>query len=68
MCGFADPGDLEMVETNLRRIVYETLSYCDKKHIRNLATIKSKLKTNYSGYLYKTVRRSPMVVTTIHKL
>ncbi len=68
MCGFADPGDLEMVETNLRRIVYETLSYCDKKHIHNPATIKSKLKANYSGYLYKTIRRSPMVVTTIHKL
>lgn len=68
MCGFADPGDLEMVETNLRRIVYETLSYCDKKHIHNPAVIKNKLKTNYSGYLYKTIRRSPMVVTTIHKL
>lgn len=68
LCGFADPGDLEMVESNLRRIVYETMSFCDKKHIRNPATIKSKLKTNYSGYLYKTIRRSPMVVTTIHQI
>lgn len=68
MCGFADPGDMEMVGSNLRRIVYETLSYCDKKHIQNPVTIKSKLKTNYSGYLYKTIRRSPMIVTMIHKI
>lgn len=66
--GFADAADTAMVEANLKRIVYETLSYCDKKHIQNPATIKSKLKTNYSGYLYKTARRSPMIVTQIHKI
>ena len=66
--GFSDAADSAMVESNLKRIVYETLSYCDKKHITNPATIKTKLKANYSGYLYKTIRRSPMVVTVIHKM
>lgn len=66
--GFADQSDAAMVETNLKRIVYETMSYCDRKHIQSPATIKAKLKTNYSGYLYKTARRSPMIVTLIHKL
>ena len=61
--GFSDAADSAMVESNLKRIVYETLSYCDKKHIT-----KTKLKANYSGYLYKTIRRSPMVVTVIHKM
>ncbi len=66
--GFSEMSDSAMVESNLKRIVYETLSYCDKKNITSTATIKSKLKTNYSGYLYKTIRRSPMVVTLIHTL
>ena len=50
--GFSEMSDSAMVESNLKRIVYETLSYCDKKNITSTATIKSKLKTNYSGYLY----------------
>jgi len=68
MCGFADEADAAMVKSNLKRIVYETMSYCDKRHIQAPNAIKGKLKTNFTGYLYKTIRRSPMVVTVIHKL
>ena len=68
MRGFADTADTAMMESNVKRVVYETMSYCDKKHIQNPATIKSKIKANLTGYLYKSVRRSPMIATVIHKL
>jgi len=66
--GFADGVDAEMMEKNLGRIVYETLDYCDRKKIYSINTIKSKLKANFSGFMYKTVRRSPMIVVTIHRI
>ena len=68
MRGFADTADTAMMESNVKRVLYETMSYCDKKHIQNPATIKSKIKANLTGYLYKSVRRSPMIATVIHKL
>jgi len=66
--GFADGVDAETMEKNLGRIVYETLDYCDRKKIYSINTIKSKLKANFSGFMYKTVRRSPMIVVTIHRI
>ncbi len=66
--GFADGTDAELMEKNLARIVYETMEFCDRKNIRNVNTMKSKLKTNFSGFMYKTVRRSPMIMIIIHKV
>ena len=66
--GFADGNDAELMEKNLSRIVVETLDYCDRKRIYSLNTIKSKIKANFSGFMYKTVRRSPMIVVTIHRI
>lgn len=66
--GFSDGVDAELMEKNLARIVYETLEYCDRKNIHSLNTIKSKLKANFSGYMYKTVRRSPLIIITIHRI
>ncbi len=66
--GFADSADAELMEKNLARIVYETLEYCDRKRIHSINTIKSKLKANFSGFMYKTVRRSPMIVIMVHRI
>jgi len=66
--GFADGNDAELMEKNLSRIVWETLEYCDRKRIYSLNTIKSKIKANFSGFMYKTVRRSPMIVVSIHRI
>lgn len=66
--GFADGNDAELMEKNLSRIVWETLEYCDRKGIHSLNTIKSKIKANFSGFMYKTVRRSPMIVVSIHRI
>lgn len=66
--GFADGADAELMEKNLARIVYETLDYCDRKNIHSINTIKSKLKANFSGFMYKTVRRSPTIIVMIARI
>ena len=38
---------------------------CDMQHITDYTAIKSRLKSNVSGYLYKTTRRSPMILPVI---
>ena len=66
--GFADGNDAELMQKNLSRIVAETLDYCYRKNIYSLNTIKSKIKANFSGFMYKTSRRSPMIVVSIHRI
>ena len=66
--GFADGADAELMEKNLARIVYETFDYCDRKNIHSINTIKSKLKANFSGFMYKTVRRSPTIIVMIARI
>jgi len=66
--GFADGADAELMEKNLSRIVYETLEYCERKNIHSINTIKSKLKANFSGFMYKTARRSPMIIVMISRI
>ena len=37
----------------------------DRQKQHDWATIKGRVKSNISGYLYKTTRRSPMVLPVI---
>ena len=38
---------------------------CERQKQRDWAAIKGRVKSNISGYLYKTTRRSPMVLPVI---
>jgi ribonuclease J len=49
----------------LRRVVLESLESCEKAHITDWVSIKAKVKANLSGYLYKTTKRSPMILPVI---
>ncbi len=49
----------------MRRVVFESIESCERQHITDWAGIKGKVKTNLSGYLYKTTRRSPMIMPVI---
>lgn len=54
----------EMME-ELRRVVNESLESCERHRIRDWSAIKGRIKSNISGYLYKTTRRSPMILPVI---
>ena len=52
----------------LRRVVLESLDFCGSSRITDWASIKGKIKANLSGYLYKTTKRSPMILPVITEI
>ena len=63
--GFVYVKESEEMMENLRRVIMETLGCCENSKITESSAVKAKIKTNLSGYLYKTTRRSPMILPVI---
>ena len=63
--GFVYEQESEQLMEQLRRVAVESLQYCEQRHITDWGGIKSRVKANLSGYLYKTTRRSPMILPVI---
>ncbi len=63
--GFVYVKESEHIMEELNRVVMESIISCENQHISDWATIKSRVKSNLSGYLYKTTRRSPMILPVI---
>lgn len=63
--GFIYVKESEALLENLRRVVMESLECCERTNVTDHATIKTKVKTNLSGYLYKKTKRSPMILPVI---
>ena len=63
--GFVYVKDSNELMEELRRVVLESLESCERAHITDWVSIKSRVKANLSGYLYKTTKRSPMILPVI---
>ncbi len=63
--GFVYVKEADDLMDELRRVVIESLDSCERHRIRDWSAIKGRVKSNLSGYLYKTTRRSPMVLPVI---
>ncbi|MDR1132497.1 MAG: ribonuclease J, partial [Oscillospiraceae bacterium] len=63
--GFVYVKESDVLLEELRRVTLETLDACENQRITDWATIKTKVKANLSGYLYKTTKRSPMILPVI---
>lgn len=66
--GFIYVKEAERLMDELKRVTLESVSACEAQHIMDWTTIKSKVKNNLSGYLYKTTRRSPMILPVISEI
>lgn len=66
--GFIYEKESDDVIEEMKRVVNESLVSCWHQHITDNATIKSKIKTNLSGFLYKATRRSPMILPVITEI
>ena len=66
--GFIYVKEAEAMMEELKRVVLESVASCEAQHISDWATIKNKVKNNLSGYLYKTTRRSPMILPVISEI
>ena len=63
--GFIYVKESEELMDELRNVVLETIDRCSRKRIHDYATLKSAIKNDLSGYLYKTTKRNPMILPVI---
>ena len=66
--GFIYVKESEQLMEELREVAMEALDRCQRKHIRDWATIKSAIKNDLGGYLYKTTKRNPMILPVIMEI
>ncbi len=66
--GFIYVKESEELMEELRNVVMEAIDRCGRKRTRDWATIKSAIKSDLSGYLYKTTKRNPMILPVIMEI
>ena len=63
--GFIYVKESEALMEELRNVANEAIERCQRKHLRDWSAIKSAIKNDLSGYLYKTTKRNPMILPVI---
>ena len=58
----------EAMMDELKRVTLESVAACEEQRVTDWTAIKNRVKSNLSGYLYKTTRRSPMILPVISEI
>ena len=66
--GFIYVKESEALMEELRNVAMEAIERCQRKRVRDWSTIKTAIKNDLSGYLYKTTKRNPMILPVITEL
>ena len=66
--GFIYVKESEELMESLQELATEAIERCQRKHVRDWSSIKSAIKNDLSGYLYKTTRRNPMILPVITEI
>jgi ribonuclease J len=66
--GFIYVKESEELMEELREVAMEAIEHCQRKRIRDWSAIKSAIKNDLSGYLYKTTKRNPMILPVIMEI
>ena len=66
--GFVYVKESEELMEELREVALEAIDRCYRKRIRDWATVKSAIKNDLSGYLFKTTKRNPMILPVITEI
>ncbi len=66
--GFIYVKESEELMEELRTVAMEAIERCGRKRSRDWACIKSAIKTDLSGYLYKHTKRNPMILPVIMEI
>ena len=66
--GFIYVKESEALMEELRSVTLEAIERCQRKRVRDWSAIKSAIKNDLSGYLYKTTKRNPMILPVITEL
>ncbi|MBE6925610.1 MAG: ribonuclease J [Ruminococcaceae bacterium] len=66
--GFIYVKESEQLIEDLREVALEAIERCGRRRSRDWATVKSAIKNDLSGYLYKTTKRNPMILPVIMEI
>ena len=66
--GFIYVKESEELMEELREVAMEAIDRCARKHIRDWTAIKSAIKNDLSGYLYKHTKRYPMILPVLMEI
>ena len=66
--GFIYVKESEELMESLQEVAMEAIERCQRKKVRDWNTIKSAIKNDLSGYLYKTTKRNPMILPVISEI
>ena len=66
--GFIYVKESEELMEELRWVAIEAIERCTKKRVKDWTVIKSAIKNDLSGYLYKTTKRNPMILPVIMEI
>ena len=66
--GFIYVKESEELLEELKLVAMEAIERCQRKRIRDWSAIKSAIKNDLSGYLYKTTKRNPMILPVIMEI
>ena len=66
--GFIYVKESEELIEQLQEVAMEAIERCQRKNVRDWSAIKSAIKNDLSGYLYKTTKRNPMILPVISEI
>ena len=66
--GFIYVKESEELMEELRSVAMEAIERCARKRVRDWTAIKSAIKNDLSGYLFKTTKRNPMILPVIMEI
>ena len=66
--GFIYVKESEELMEELRCVAMEAIERCQRKRIRDWTAIKTAIKNDLSGYLYKQTKRNPMILPVIMEI
>ncbi len=66
--GFVYVKESEDLMDELREVAMEAIERCGRKRVRDWTAIKTAIKNDLSGYLFKTTKRNPMILPVIMEI
>ena len=66
--GFIYVKESEELMEELRCVAMEAIERCARKRVRDWTAVKTAIKNDLSGYLYKTTKRNPMILPVIMEI
>ena len=66
--GFIYVKESEELMEELKNVAMEAIERCGRKRVRDWTAIKTAIKNDLSGYLFKTTKRNPMILPVIMEI